>query len=177
MGILFSAKIIPIKNHFIVVLPHDISQELPSRGMLMVYITFMEHHFITPLEPDGKKSHWFELNTSILSENSITLNQDFNFDLELVNDWEQPMIPKDLWTELTVQDLLNTWNLLTTKARWDWIRWIRFTQNSDTRKKRIQVMCSKLKKGDHRPCCFDRTRCTITDVSKSGVLLSALEKE
>lgn len=67
--------------------------------------------------------------------------------------------------------LLSQWNNVTTKAKWDWLRWIRSTNNLSTRNKRIQVACSKLEKGDKRPCCFDRSRCTIMDVSKTGVLI------
>lgn len=46
---------------------------------------------------------------------------------------------------------MDQWNLITTKARWDWLRWIRATANSETRKKRIDVACSKLQKGDTNP--------------------------
>ena len=65
---------------------------------------------------------------------------------------------------------IDQWNSLTTKARWEWLRWIRSTKNLDTRQKRINVACDKLQKGDKRPCCFDASRCTIPEVSKSGVL-------
>jgi hypothetical protein len=68
-------------------------------------------------------------------------------------------------------DVLKKWNSINAKSRWEWFRWISSTLNPETRDKRINVMCSKLQNGDKKPCCFDTTRCTVTDVSKSGVLL------
>jgi len=91
--------------------------------------------------------------------------------IEPVNDWIDPVIPEDIMDAVIKAGLLNHWNSLTVKARWEWLRWIRSTKNPATRSKRIEVACSKMQKGDKRPCCFDGTRCTITEVSKSGVLL------
>ena len=57
------------------------------------------------------------------------------------------------------------------KSRWEWLRWIRSTLNPETRSKRIKVAASKLENGAKTPCCFDTARCTVPDVSKSGVLI------
>lgn len=35
----------------------------------------------------------------------------------------------------------------------------------------VSFACPKLQNKDTNPCCFDRTICTINEVSKSGVLL------
>ena len=66
------------------------------------------------------------------------------------------------------------WMDITPMARWDWIRWIRSTKQVETRRRRIEVACSKLKKGERRPCCFNRTVCTDPEVSNNGVLLKPI---
>lgn len=168
----FQAPIQLIQSHSIILLPNEISQVLPSRGMLMARVSFLKEEFITPLEPDGKKSHWFELDVTILKQRKLPPHKPIDIEIETIDDWPEPIIPNDLMEILATKDLFTAWENLTVKAHWDWIRWIRFTKNPDTRKKRIQVTCSKLQKGDKRPCCFDRTRCTVTDVAKSGVLMN-----
>ncbi len=67
------------------------------------------------------------------------------------------------------------WMDITPMARWDWIRWIRATKQPETRKRRIEVACSKLKAGTRRPCCFNRNLCTEPSVSNNGVLLEPRE--
>ena len=67
------------------------------------------------------------------------------------------------------------WKEVTPAAHWDWIRWIRATNNPETSAKRIRVGCSKLKSGMSRPCCFNRSMCTDPEVSKGGVLVEPRE--
>ena len=97
---------------------------------------------------------------------SITLS------IESTKEWPEPNIPEDinkaLKTNSTTQML---WEDITPMARWDWLRWIGDTKQPETRRRRIEVMCSKLNAGDRRPCCFNRTVCTDPSVSKNGVLL------
>lgn len=171
MKIQFESKIQQIQQHVLVLLPKEISQKLPSRGMLMGRISFLDLDITVPLEPDGNQSHWFEIDPLNLSSTQLAPDCLIPFTLELLDDWEEPIIPRDLMDALTYHHLVDTWDCLSVKARWDWIRWIQFTKNPDTRNKRIQVTCSKLNKGEKRPCCFDRSRCTITAVSKSGKLI------
>ncbi|MDF2513405.1 MAG: uncharacterized protein K0S04_3271 [Herbinix sp.] len=171
MSISFKAILSNIEARTIIKLPMNSSEKLPSRGMIMVQGTMNGVSFIAPLEPDGKGSHWFELSDILLNETRVTLGQIVNVDLEPVNEWIEPEIPEDIMDGILKSGLMSQWDSLTTKARWEWLRWIRSTNNAATREKRINVACSKLQKGDRRPCCFDATRCTVADVSKSGVLL------
>lgn len=171
MCISFEAILTELKSRKIVKVPLNQSKELPSRGMVMGKITVNNIDFIVPLEPDGKGSHWFELSDTLCNELGVSVNQNLSFRISSVDEWEEPEIPEDLMNEIIRLGLLSQWEAVTTKAKWDWLRWIRSTNNSSTRAKRIQVACSKLEKGDKRPCCFDRSRCTIMDVSKSGILL------
>ena len=171
MEIIFEAKLSKIGPRQIIIIPLSASEKLPSRGMVMVQGTINTLPFNAPLEPDGKGSHWFEVSNKLKEAAKLEVGGSVDLILEPIKTWLEPEIPKDIMDEIDKANLMDKWNSITTKARWDWLRWIRATANPETRKKRIAVACSKLQNGDTNPCCFDRTRCTITDVSKSGSLI------
>ena len=171
MEITFKGTLVNIGPIDFIRIPLSLSGKLPSRGMVMGRVVINNIEFILPLEPDGKGSHFIEINELILNEVGIQVGDKVNVNIEPLDEWIEPEIPKDMMEGIINSNVLNQWNSITTKAKWDWIRWIRSTNNVDTRNKRINVACSKLLNGDKNPCCFDRTRCTIPSVSKSGVLL------
>ena len=170
MSICFEAKLSKIENHTIVKIPISSSQQLPSRGMVMIQGTINNKSFKAPLEPDGIGSHWLELTDILMADTGLNIGQTAVFEIEPTDEWTEPIIPDDIMDAIMREGNIDHWNSLTTKARWEWLRWIRSTKNSQTRQKRINVACDKLQKGDKRPCCFDASRCTIPEVSKSGVL-------
>ncbi len=159
-----------INNHKIIRFPKEISDQLPSRGMVMIEGTLNQIVFQAALEPDGLGSHWFELDEKLIDDAALSTGGLVELEISVLENWYEPVLPKDLEVALKVSELLDLWEGLTVKARWEWVRWIRFTKNPDTRSKRIEVTCSKLDSGKKRPCCFDLTRCTVTDVSYNGVL-------
>lgn len=138
----------------------------------MVKGTINGFHFQTALEPDGKRSHWFRVDNNLSKAADVTAGDTVTLEIEPIKEWPEPEIPDDLQTALTADAKARTlWMDITPMARWDWIRWIRATNKQETRKRRIGVAFSKLKAGERRPCCFNRTMCTEPYVSKSGVLL------
>ncbi|MBA4688015.1 MAG: DUF1905 domain-containing protein [Candidatus Galacturonibacter soehngenii] len=171
MAILFETNLAKVNERKIIKLPLAQSSQLPSRSMVMAKVIINKIDFLVPLEPDGKGSHWFELKDDLCNELKLVIGQTLTIQLESIDEWPEPEIPDDIMDTIKSAGLLSQWNNVTTKAKWDWLRWIRSTNNLSTRNKRIQVACSKLEKGDKRPCCFDRSRCTIMDVSKTGVLI------
>lgn len=171
MCILFESTILNIKSHKILKIPLHVSEQLSSRGMVMIEGTINNLTFTAPLEPDGNGSHWLGLSDRLCEEAGIEVGQIVTISIVPAKEWIEPELPTDILDAIDKAGLINQWNGLTTKARWEWLRWIRSTKNQATRQKRIDVACSKLVKGDKRPCCFDGTRCTITEVSKSGILL------
>lgn len=171
MTIIFEEKLLKIGPRQVIRIPLNSSKELPSRGMVMVQGTMNDVDFKSPLEPDGKGSHWLEVTPTLTEELGVGIGETVFLNIEPMNEWIEPEIPEDIMNAIIKADLLEQWKGITVKAKWDWIRWIRSTKNPETRHKRIDVACSKLQKGDKNPCCFDRTRCTDTDVSKSGLLL------
>ena len=171
MSIQFEAVLSATGDLKMIRIPLSTSEKLPSRGMVMAQGTANGAAFTAPLEPDGQGSHWFEASDSLIKEAGLKADEPAEFDITPLDEWTEPDISTDIIEGITKAGLGDRWDSLTTKARWDWLRWIRATKNPATRKKRIEVACSKLQQGDNNPCCFDRTRCTIPEVSKSGVLM------
>lgn len=165
----FTATPITIGTHAILRLPKDASAKFPSRGMAMAAGSINGTKAVFPLEPDGKGSHWFVVEKAM----KAPAGKPAELEMDVLKDWPEPEIPADMRKAIETADpkARATWVHTTPMARWDWIRWIRSTNNPDTRAKRITVACSKLKAGMRRPCCFNRSMCTDPSVSKGGVLL------
>ncbi|ODR81243.1 hypothetical protein BG842_18900 [Haladaptatus sp. W1] len=172
----FTAQLVTIGSRTVLRLPERASEKLPSRGMVMACGTINGFHFRTPLEPDGEGSHWFEVNKSIRENAGVDAGDTVTLEIEPVSEWPEPTVPADLENALADHPEAQTlWKDITTKARWEYIRWIRSAKKSETRERRIETACSKLEDGQRRPCCFDRSACTVPDISKSGVLIEPME--
>lgn len=171
-AIRFQTELFKIGTATILRLPDSASARLPSRGQVMVTGTINGHPLQTPLEPDGKGSHWFRLDKQLLRSTGAGAGDTVTLAIESTKDWWEPSVPKDLQTAFAADPKAHSlWMDITPMARWDWLRWIGSTKQSETRKRRIEVAFSKLKAGDRRPCCFNRSLCTDPEVSKNGVLL------
>lgn len=167
----FKSKTEKIGTWTIVKIPKSESAKLPSRGMVMIKGTINGSSFEAPLEPDGKGSHWLGIDNNLnkkIKSNSVVLK------IEPVKEWPEPPIPDDLNKSLSDDKKAHElWIDITPNARWDWIRWINATKNPETRKIRIEKTFSKLKSGKRAACCFNRSQCTQTEVSKNGILLGS----
>jgi len=168
----FNAKLFKIGSWTLLRLPKSASAKLPSRGMTMVEGTINGFRFQAALEPDGKGSHWFKVDKTMSEAAGADTGDNVTLAIEPAKEWPEPKVPADLKTALEAAPQTQTlWMDITPMARWDWIRWIGSTKQPETRKRRIEVAFSKLKAGERRPCCFNRTVCTIPDVSNNGILL------
>ncbi len=164
----FTATPLNIGSWTILVLPKTASTKFPSRGMAMAEGTINGFHFQTALEPDGKGSHWFKIEKAM----PVTAGKEVTLAIEPVKEWPDPNVPTDWKSALAANPKVQKlWKEITPMARWDWIRWIRMSKNPETRKKHIVVALSKMKAGERRPCCFNRSMCTEPDVSQNGKLL------
>lgn len=67
MAIIFDSKLLKIKSPKIIKIPVNLSKSFSSRSIVRIKGTINDGNFKIPLEPDGKDSHWIELN-SLLSE-------------------------------------------------------------------------------------------------------------
>jgi len=167
----FKAKLFKIHSWTLLRLPESESSKLSSRGMTMIKGAINGFHFQMALEPDGKGSHWFRITQAISTAAGINAGDMVTLEIEPTKEWLEPELPPDLKDALTTSRALDTWIEITTMARWDWIRWIRSTKQQETRKRRIENACAMLLEGKRRPCCFNRSLCTETYVSKNGQLL------
>lgn len=168
----FKTKLFKIGEWTIARLPEDASAKLPSRGQTMVKGTINSVNFQSVLEPDGKWSHWFKVDKSMQDKIGATAGDVITLEVESTKDWPEPEVPKDVGAALKTHPQANAmWAKITPLARWDWIRWINGTAQTETRKRRIEASMSKMKAGERRPCCFNRAMCTDPYVSKNGVLL------
>lgn len=171
-------KIVSLAGWLIARIPEEISKSLPSKGMLMISGTIDGLGFQAPLEPDGRASHWFRLSVELIQAGKLRAGNTVRLAFSPLSDWPEPFIPQDMENALSGDSLcFQAWKKLTTKARWEWIRWIRSTSNQATRNKRITAALDKLRKGMKRPCCFNSSTCTIPLVSKAGVLLEGDDRQ
>lgn len=160
----FKAHPVRIGSSTVIRLPGDASSKLPSRGMVMVKGTMGGSRFQTPLEPDGKGSHWFRTDKDV--GDTVTLA------IEPTKEWPEPVVPADLKKALAAdKQAAAVWTDITPMARWDWLRWIGATKNPGTRQRHVEVALSKMKAGTRRPCCFNRAACADPYLSKNGVLM------
>jgi len=168
----FQTKLSQIGTRTVLRLPESASAKLPSRGIVFVEGSINAVPFTAVLEPDGAGSHWFSL-TSTLRENAkVAAGDTVAVSCKPSNNWPEPPIPEDFEQSLAASpDAHALWKDISPMARWDWIRWISATSRPETRRRRIEAACDKLKKGERRPCCFNRTLCTDPAVSKNGVLM------
>lgn len=155
----------------IVRLPVALSHSLPARGMVMAQGSLGHQAFVLPLEPDGKGGHFMLVPPQLAEKARLRPGLPTTLHLSPTKDWPEPVLPQDMAQALLENNVLDVYESLTVKARWEWLRWTRSTQNPATRQKRIGVMLDKLRKGDRRPCCFNTAACTLPELSKSGVLL------
>jgi Domain of unknown function (DUF1905)/Bacteriocin-protection, YdeI or OmpD-Associated len=169
----FDAKLYTVDKRTILRLPEKASGKLPSRGQVAVQGTINGHGFQTVLEPDGYFGHWMGIDGKLQQTAALSAGDTAALEIESLKDWPEPTVPQDLETALatapqTIQDL---WKGITSMARWEWVRWVNATQNSDTRKRRVEVSISKMKSGKRRPCCFNLSACTDPNLSKNGRLI------
>ena len=67
----------------------------------------------------------------------------------------EPRVPSDLRKVFAATPKANAqWSDLTPLSRKDFIMWIDSAKQSETRKRRIESIPSRLSSGKRRPCCF-----------------------
>jgi Bacteriocin-protection, YdeI or OmpD-Associated/Domain of unknown function (DUF1905) len=170
----FGAKLLKLGSLTLLRLPKSASARLPSRGMVMIEGTINGLHFKAPLEPDGNRGHWLNVEKDMLKAAKADAGDTITLEIEVSRELPEPEVPDDLKDVLKHSERAHrTWKDTTPAAHWEWIRWIRSTRNPETRKKRVEVACSKLEAGMRRPCCFNSNVCTVTEVSRNGVLLES----
>jgi len=143
-------------------LPRSASAKLPSRGLVMVEGTFNGARFQAPLEPDGEGSHLLVVDQAL--RGAAGAGDTVTLAIEASEQWPEPRVPADLKKALAADPRAQaTWKDITVMARWDWIRWVNEARQPETRQRRIESIYSRFKAGKRRPCCFDRSQCTLRE--------------
>ncbi|MBI3984682.1 MAG: DUF1905 domain-containing protein [Candidatus Levybacteria bacterium] len=107
-------------------MPESASAKLPSRGMTMVKGTINGFPFQAVLEPDGRGSHWFRVDETMLEATHSAAGDTVTLSIEPSKEWLEPEVPADLKSALlSAPQAHSLWKDITPNARWDWIRWIR----------------------------------------------------
>ena len=150
-----SEKIGPLA---VITLPKDASTKLPSRGMTCVEGFIKDYNFCVVLQPDGQGSHWFGIDKTFREATGIDVGDTVCLKITPSKVWPEPEISKDLKAALTSDSEANTrWKDITPMARWDWINWMGSVKLPKTLQERPEKLCSMLKAGKRRPCCFNRS--------------------
>lgn len=140
------------------VLPHDASAKLPTRGMTTVEGLFNGHPFRATLEPDGRKSHWLKVNEKMRQAADAKVGHVVSLEIVPLGKEPEPRVPADLRRALAAAPRARAvWSGITPVARRDWIHWITSAKQSATRARRIRSACEMLAAGKRRVCCFDRS--------------------
>jgi hypothetical protein len=172
-AIRFTATLSAIGTAAVLRLPDAASKSLPSRGQVAVHGTLNGVEFETVLEPDGRFGHWMRVNPSLQQAGGVLAGDTATLDIAVAPRWPEPSVPTDLETALASapQEIQSLWAGITPMARWEWVRWVKATNNVETRRRRVEVAMSKMQHGKRRPCCFDLSSCTDPELSRSGRLL------
>lgn len=139
-----------------VLLPAEVSAELPRRGRLTVEGTINGRRFRKTLEPDGQGSHWLRIGPDLVGPGESGAGQGVKLALAAVVPEPDPTPPADLAAALSVDPAAQAvWAETSSLARVDWIHWVESAKQNRTRETRVRTACSMLAGGKRRVCCFD----------------------
>lgn len=151
------------------VLARETSAKLSSRGSVMVHGTLDQCEFQAVLEPDGKLSHWFGIDYAIAKKLDLNIGDDVEVTISPTKQWMEPDVPTTIKKALAADQVAKKqWDDITPMARWEWLRWVESVKTDEARQARPDRLCSMLRSGKRRPCCFNRAMRTLP---KSIVLL------
>lgn len=138
-------------------LPKEASAKLPSRGMTIVEGTINNVRFRAVLQPDGQGSHWFRVNKTMRQAAGVDVGDIVKLEIEPTKVWPEPKVPAELKNVLAADPQAQAqWTDITPMARWDWLNWMGSVKLPKTLRERPEKLCSMLKSGKRRPCCFNR---------------------
>lgn len=169
----FTTTLYTLKDWVILPVPEDESVKLPSRGQVSVTGTIDGHEFATVLEPDGRWSHWMRVTDAMQKTIGKHSGDTVNVEMTTSPLWPEPKVPHDVADALKVapEKVKEKWKDITPMARWEWIRWVNSTANTDTRAVRIEKTIGKLNGKHRRPCCFNIAACTEPYLAKNARLM------
>lgn len=141
------------------ILPDEVSKQLPSRGQTTVTGMFQQQPFQGTLEPDGRGGHWLQVDRKLREAAGAVVGDVVTLEIAPVAQEPEPGVPADLRRALAAASpkACEAWSDITAAARRDFVHWITSAKRPETRARRIANACDMLAKGKRRPCCFDRS--------------------
>ena len=110
------------------------------------------------LQPNGEGSHWFVIDDTLRKAIGAKDGDSLDIEVEPTKNWPEPKVPSDVKAALANDPRAHQlWADITPMARWDWLNWMDLVKQYETRQARPAKLCSMLKAGKRRPCCFNRT--------------------
>ncbi len=147
-----------VDSSMLITLPTDASVKLPSRGMVMVKGTLNGVRIRVLIQPDGQGSHWFGVDKDLRQAADVTTGDTVNLEIQPTKDWPEPELTADIEKALAADPQAQAvWTDITPMARWDWLNWMGSVKLPKTLQERPEKLCSMLKAGKRRPCCFKRS--------------------
>lgn len=147
-----------VDSSMLITLPTDASAKLPSRGMVMIEGTLNSVRFRAILQPDGQGSHWLGLSKDMRRAAELSLGDTANLEIQPTKDWPEPELTADIKKALAADPQAQAmWTSITPMARWEWLNWMGSVKLPKTLQERPEKLCSMLKAGKRRPCCFNRS--------------------
>jgi hypothetical protein len=86
----FRATLLRVGSWTLLRLPESASAKLPSRGMVMVEGTMNGFHFEAPLEPDGNKGHWLNVEKNMLKASRAQTGDAVSLEIKVSREWPEP---------------------------------------------------------------------------------------
>ena len=86
----FETTPLQIGDWTILRLPEKASAKLPSRGMTLVEGTINDFHSKIVLEPDGKGSHWFRVDSGLRKAAGISASGVVTMAIDPSKAWPEP---------------------------------------------------------------------------------------
>ncbi|AZA13056.1 hypothetical protein CCHOA_03220 [Corynebacterium choanae] len=140
---------------------------MPTRGQVAARFTVDGLTWDGIVEPDGLRGHFVFLPEAV----TLSVGDVAQITVVVSDTWPEPELDADIAAAFAAaEEISATWESITPRARWEWVRWISSTKVAATRAKRIAVAVDKMRKGSRRPCCFDRSSCTDPTIAVGGKL-------
>ena len=116
----FETSPLKIGNWTILRLSEEASAKLLSRGMTLVEETINGFRSKIVLEPDGRGSHWFRVESGLREAAGIDGDGTVTIEFESSKAWPEPDMPADFEKALALDMQANAlWAKITPMARWD----------------------------------------------------------
>lgn len=136
-------------------MPKSVSSKFPAKGEAMVEGIMNSFPFRAKVQGDGKGGHKLNVSKALQKASGARAGESVSVEITRVDDEPEARVPADFRKALAADPIVRAmWSDITPLARRDWVLWVTSAKQGETRKRRVEVACSKLASGMRRVCCF-----------------------